>query len=324
MNYRHVFVSFVVIALLSCAKQEQQPNPQPSLTVVAPTISVPEFDGQSAMKYLTTQTDFGPRNPGSNGHAACLTFLRNELGQYADAVTAQSFSGSDYKGKQYQLTNVISSFNLQATDRILLSAHWDTRPWADEDSNPAKQNTPPLGANDGASGVAVLLEVARILKQHPPPIGVDIVLFDGEDMGQSGTLDTWCLGSKHFARTKSPGFNPRFAINIDMIGDKNLSIPREEYSDRYAPEVMNLVYSTARRLNLPQFSDKPGRPTYDDHIPLNEAGIRAVDLIDFDYPDATNRYWHTSEDTPDKCSAESLGAVGTVLLHVVYTKAVTR
>ena len=322
MNYRSLFVPIFALVLLSCTKQQQQQSdPQPSPSTDQADITVPAFDGQSAFNFLTAQTDLGPRNPGSKGHAACLAYLRDELGKYAAAVTVQNFSGSDYKGKQYPLTNVVSSFNLQATDRILLSAHWDTRPWADEDPNPSKRNTPVPGANDGASGVAVLLEVARILKLHPPPIGVDIVLFDGEDMGKSGSLDTWCLGSKHFARTKAPGFNPRFAINIDMIGDKQLSIPREQQSDEYAPDVMNLIYSTARRLNLHQFADTPGRPTYDDHIPLNEAGIRAVDLIDFEYPDASNRYWHTTEDTPDKCSAESLEAVGTVLLHIVYSKA---
>ncbi|MCI0706639.1 MAG: M28 family peptidase [Ignavibacteriae bacterium] len=324
MNNRpwlHCLLLLLALAAVSCTKQQEQSEPQPSPRIEEALVSVPEFDSQSAFKYLTTQTDFGPRNPGSQGHRACLTFLQTELSKYAEAVTVQNFSGADYKGKQYQLTNVVSSFNLQATDRILLTAHWDTRPWADEDANTAKHNTPVLGANDGASGVAVMLEIARVLKQQPPPIGVDIVLFDGEDIGKSGSLDTWCLGSKHFARTKATGFNPRFAINIDMIGDKMLAIPREEYSEQNVPDVVNMIFSIAGKLNLHQFADKRGSAVYDDHIPLNDVGIRAVDLIDFNYPDETNRYWHTTEDTPDKCSAESLGAVGKVLLYVIYSKA---
>jgi len=322
MKNRLCFVTFFALSFFSCSQQQQQSNPQPSPAIEQAT--VPTFDAQQAFTYLTTQTDLGPRNPGSKGHDACLKYLQGELSKYAEAVTVQNFTGADHKGKQHQLTNVVSSFNLQATDRILLTAHWDSRPWADEDKDPKKQTTPVLGANDGASGVAVLLEIARLLKQNPPPIGVDMVLFDGEDMGKSGSTDTWCLGSKHFARSKAPGFNPRFAVNLDMVGDAMLAIPREQYSEEYAPDVMNLIYSTARALSIPQFVEKPGRPTYDDHIPLNEANIRAVDLIDFDYPDESNRYWHTSEDTPDKCSPQSLEAVGTVLLHIIYSKAITR
>jgi Zn-dependent M28 family amino/carboxypeptidase len=247
----------------------------------------------------------------------------DQMNGFAEAVTVQNFTGKDHTGTQHQLTNVISSFNLSATDRILLTAHWDTRPWADQDPHPANHNKPLLGANDGASGIAVLLEIARLLKQNPPPIGVDMVFFDGEDLGRSGDTDSFCLGSKHFARTKAPGFHPRFAINLDMVGDRLLTIPREPYSEEYAPSVVEMIFSTARALKIAAFVDKPGRATYDDHIPLNEVNIPAVDLIDFDYPDESNRYWHTMEDTPDKCSPESLEAVGVVLVHIIYSQART-
>ncbi len=321
MKKKHPLSFLLVAILLSCNNRQQQGNPQPAPKIGQAPISVPRFDAQQSFKFLTAQTDFGPRSPGSKGHAACLEYLQDQMTTYADAVTVQNFTGRDHKGTEHRLTNVVSSFNLQATDRIMLSAHWDSRPWADEDTNPANRNKPILGANDGASGIAVLLEIARLLKQDPPPLGVDIVFFDGEDLGKSGSTDSYCLGSKHFARNKATGFQPRFAINLDMIGDKNLTIPRESYSEEYAPDVVSLIFSTARALKIPAFVDRAGRATYDDHIPLNEVKIRAVDLIDFDYPDESNRYWHTTEDTPDKCSPESLEAVGTVLLHIIYSKA---
>lgn len=283
--------------------------------------NIPTFDGKSAYKYLRAQTNFGPRAPGSAEHERCLSYLQSELNKYADAVNLQEFSHTVDKGRPYRLTNIIASFNLRATSRILLTAHWDTRLWADQDPNPANRNKPMLGANDGASGVAVLLEIARLLKQNPPPLGIDIILFDGEDLGKTGNPQSFSAGAKHFAKNKAPGFHPRFGINLDMIGDKALEIPREINSDRYAPDVMNLIYSTARELNIQQFSNSVGEEIVDDHLPLNNIGIRTVDLIDFNYPDRSNKYWHTLADTPDKCSGESLAAVGQVLIKVIYEKA---
>lgn len=285
--------------------------------------SIPVFNGKSAFNYLRAQTNFGPRAPGSGEHERCLRYLQSELNKCAEAVNLQEFSYAGDRGKRFRLTNIIASFGLQATNRILLTAHWDTRLWADQDPNPANRNKPVLGANDGASGVAVLLEIARLLKQNPPPLGIDIILFDGEDLGRTGNPESFSVGSKYFARNKPPGFNPRFGINVDMVGDKVLEIPREVNSDRYAPEVMNLVYSTAKELNITQFLDSPGEEITDDHLPLNSIGIRTIDLIDFNYPDQSNNYWHTLADTPDKCSGESLAAVGLVLVNIIYTKALT-
>ncbi|MBI3585702.1 MAG: M28 family peptidase [Ignavibacteriales bacterium] len=285
--------------------------------------NIPAFDGKSAFNYLRAQTNFGPRAPGSAEHEQCLRYLQSELNKCADAVNLQEFSHAADKGKQFRLTNIIASFNLRATNRILLTAHWDTRLWADQDPNPSNRNKPILGANDGASGVAVLLEIARLLRQSPPPLGIDIIFFDGEDLGKTGNPESFSVGSKYFARNKPPGFNPRFGINIDMVGDKVLEIPREVNSNRYAPDVMNLIYSTARELNIFQFLDSTGEEIVDDHLPLNSVGIRTVDLIDFHYPDRSNKYWHTLADTPDKCSGESLAAVGQVLVNIIYAKALT-
>jgi hypothetical protein len=279
-----------------------------------------KFDSAGAYSYLLKQTQFGPRDPGSAGHERCLKYLREELGKYADVVVPQSFGYSLPKWKHVQLTNLVASFNVRATNRLFISAHWDTRPWADQDPEKKNRTKPLIGANDGASGVAIILEIARQLKQYPPTVGVDLVLFDGEDLGTSGFGDSFSVGAQHFAKNRPSGFNPRFGVNIDMVGDRNLEIEREQNSERLAPDIQNLIFSTAQRLMLPSFINLPGHEITDDHLPLNDAGIPTVDLIDFKYPDDSNKYWHTMADTPDKCSAESLGAVGTLLLELIYTQ----
>lgn len=274
---------------------------------------VPTFDQNSAFEYLQKQCAFGPRNPGSPGHQKCLRFLVEELEQMADAVVEQPFLQTVYREKKsYQFTNVIASFGNQG-ERVLLCAHWDTRPWADQDSDPKNRNKPLLGANDGASGVAVLLEIARILKQVPPPRGVDIVLFDGEDSGTEGRNESWCLGSRHFAQNKRSDYNPRYGILLDMIGDRDLYLPIERNSQKYAPELVHSVWTKAEELGLPAFDRSLGFEMIDDHLELLNVGIPVIDIIDFDYP-----YWHTLQDTEDKCSPESLGIIGTLLLHLIY------
>ncbi len=281
---------------------------------------VPRFNGNNAFTYLTAQTNFGPRNPGSEGHRNCLDYIQSEMQSVADAVNSQPFTVSGYKKEILKLTNIVASFNPAATTRILLVAHWDSRPRAEQDKDSSKRNLPILGANDGASGVAVLMEIAKELKSQPPRVGVDMVFVDGEDYGMEGDTKYYLLGARYFAQHIPVGFSPSFGILLDMIGDAHLEIPKDRYSEQYAPEIVDLVWSAARDLHVQQFIDAPARGwTTDDHIPFNEAGIKCIDLIDFEYPDASNKYWHTTEDTPDKCSAESLEAVGKVLLHVIYT-----
>ncbi len=286
-------------------------------------VYVPEFNEDRAFEYLVAQTEFGPRNPGSIGHQQCLQYLTFELQKYADAVNQQSFRHTGYDGRSYQMTNIIASFNIEATHRILLGAHWDTRPRAERDPDPNRRYEPILGANDGASGVAVLLEIARLLSKNSPLIGVDIILFDGEDYGREGDLDQYCLGAKYFARNLPQGFRPRFGIIVDMVGDKEARFPRESNSIQHAPRVVDLIWNTARTLNLYQFEDRQGGAIYDDHIPLNEVGIPTAliidsDLVGYDGPDERRRYWHTTMDTPEQCSPESLGAVGRVLTEIIY------
>ena len=284
------------------------------------TSAIPDFSGKEAFDFLLRQTSSGPRNPGSPGHSDCLGYLGSTLRGLADRVKFQEFNYPGYGGEQLHLTNIIASFRPELTSRILLCAHWDTRPRAEHDENKSRRDQPIIGANDGASGVAILLQIATLLKKTPPPVGVDLVLFDGEDYGKEGDTDRYLLGSRYYASNVDRTTIPRFGILLDMVGDTYLEIPREQNSMRFAPDVMDLIWHKAQDLGITQFVDEQGEEIMDDHLPLNQAGIKTVDLIDFNYPDQTNRYWHTHQDTPDHCSAESLQAVGTVLMNVIFTQ----
>ena len=312
-----IIFSLLILSFGSCEqKQQEQPSTQQQSKQTMQK-KFPAFDGNKAFSYLKVQTDFGPRNPNSDGHKKCLFFLESELKKFADNVKLQQFNQKGYNESLF-LTNIFAQFNLLATQRILLIAHWDTRPRAEEDADPANHSKPIIGANDGASGVAVLLELARLFKATPPPIGVDILLVDGEDYGDSrkdGNTDLYFLGAKYFAKTKDPAYTPQFGILLDMVGDKDLQIPLEQNSMRSAPQLLDIVWSTAEEVHATQFIRIPGEAISDDHIALNEVGIPTIDIIDFQYP-----HWHTTQDTPDKCSPESLESVGTVLSAVIYTK----
>ena len=281
--------------------------------------AVPNFDKGNAFRYLVEQCEFGPRNPGSNGYKQCLDYLQNTLSGFADTVLLQSFVLDDLVNeKSYDLTNIIARFKVGAPQQLLIGAHWDTRPWADEDPDTEKRNDPIIGANDGASGVAVILELARILNASPPPIGITLVLFDGEDMGRSGTPKSYAQGSLAFAKDL-PIEKPDEAIILDMIGDAELHIPIERYSYQQNRQLVKKLWGLAKVLSLDAFESRIEYSIYDDHVPLwAEAKIPAVDIIDFNYPNSYTNYWHTTQDLPEHCSAESLGQVGTLLVHYIY------
>jgi Zn-dependent M28 family amino/carboxypeptidase len=210
--------------------------------------------------------------------------------------------------------NIISSYYPGAGRRIMLCAHWDSRPVSDMDPDSSKTRLPIPGANDGASGVAVLLELGRLIRDHQPPVGVDIVLFDGEDYGSDEWPGGWFLGSKYFMENAG-GYRPRLALLVDMIGDADLQIYREGLSQKFAPDLNDYIWAIAAEVGSEAFVDAVGDTVSDDHISLLSKGVKSIDIIDFDYP-----YWHTQEDTPDKCSAESLGEVGRVLTAAIYDR----
>lgn len=280
--------------------------------------SVPNFDENSAYQFLLDQCDFGPRNPGSEGYNNCKEYLIKTLDSYSDTVFTQPFVINDIDDTQYDLDNIIAQYNVNSNSHLLLGAHWDTRPWADSDLNIEKHNQPIIGANDGASGVSVLLELAKIFHYNPPPIRVSIVLFDAEDMGRPGVPKSYARGSQFFAKNL-PIEKPDEAIILDMIGDKELHIPIERYSYQQNKDLVKKLWSLANKLNLEAFESRIVHTIYDDHVPLwQEAKIPAIDIIDFNYPNRYSNYWHTLQDTPDNCSAQSLGQVGNLLVHYIY------
>jgi glutaminyl-peptide cyclotransferase len=273
----------------------------------------PFFDENKAFRYLSEQCDFGPRNPNSQAHSRCLNYLHEKLAATTNICRLQQFAYYDSVLKDsLRLTNIIASYNPKSQRRVLLCAHWDSRPWADRDPDSSAHNKPIIGANDGASGVAILLELSQILKDNPPPIGIDIALFDGEDYGTESHFDGWLLGSKYFTQNLG-GYRPILMVLLDMVGDSDLQIYKEQYSSNYAGRYVDLIWKMAALEKAAHFLPDKKHSVYDDHIPFLQAGIPAVDLIDMDY-----KYWHTLADTPDKCSAASIGEVGRVLVRLIY------
>ena len=280
------------------------------------------IDGDRAYGYLKTLCAIGPRPAGSKANEKQRLLVAEHFKKQGGAVREQPYSGSDpLSGAKVEMVNLIGSWFPDRVERVMLGVHYDTRPFPDEDPNLANRKKPFIGANDGASGVALLMEIAHHLSDSPTPWGVDLVLFDGEELvyggGQNQTGE-YFLGSKHFARTyadkrknkANSNDEPRYeaALVLDMVGDKNLNIDREPYSVELAPKLVREVWAVAKDLRVPQFRSGMGRYVQDDHLTLNEHGIPAIDIIDFDY-----RYWHTANDLPENCSGASLAQVGKVV-----------
>ena len=277
-----------------------------------------EFDGASAFRYLEAQMAFGPRIPGTEGHRREAAWLDSMARARADSVIVQDWTHVTARGDRLPLRNVIARFNPRATERLLFLAHWDTRPHTDAPGSRDSSKAVP-GANDGASGVAVLLGVADVLKRVPPSIGVDLLFADGEDYGADflGTKHDVLIGSRYYAQHLPPGPLPLYAVLFDMVGDKDLQLYQEGNSLTGAPEVVERVWRIAKEIGHGDiFIASPKPVLVDDHVELQNVGIRAIDVVDFDYGPG-NAYWHTSEDTIDKVSAASLQVVGDVAAALV-------
>lgn len=301
-------IIIIILFLVGCSSNSSEKN-------------IPGFDKNSAFQHLLDQCSFGPRNPGSEGHERFSEYLESYLLSLSPNIIVQEFSYLEHLTEtQREGKNLIAQFNLESNERLLLGAHWDTRSFSDEDPDEEKKSLPVLGANDGASGTAVLMELASIFSQNTPPIGIDLVFFDAEDVGINGQPYTFAMGSEYFSKNL-PIEKPKSAIIVDMIGDKYLKIPIERFSYRINPEMVKEIWSLANELDLSAFEYKVGYEIYDDHVPLWEnAQIPAIDIIDFDYPNLFYNHWHTQNDTPENCSPQSLQQVGTLLLNYVYGK----
>jgi hypothetical protein len=272
-----------------------------------------EFNGRTAFGYIERQMAFGPRIPNKPGHKQTGDWLLAELRARADTVIVQEIRHVTHHGDTLHLRNFFARFRPQATERVLFLAHWDTRPMADRSENLGQQRLPVPGANDGASGVAVLLGVADALKARAPANGVDLLFVDGEDYGDFADTNDVLIGSRWFAAHQPAGYQPLFAVLFDMVGDKDLQIYEEGNSVAFAPEVVQRVWRVAAdRGHERQFIPNVKHSLTDDHVSLQHVGIHAIDVVDFDYP-----YWHTTEDTIDKVSGESLQIVGDVAVALV-------
>lgn len=274
------------------------------------------------MEHLTAQTDLGPRPPGSKALADLRRMITELARAHGLRAVTLCFDAVDPQtGDPVEICNIVVQAGPEGGERLWLGAHYDTRPVSDQDPDPERRAVPIIGANDGASGVAVLMHLMEIMGDKPPTEGVDLLFFDGEDSGVSGDPRSFCLGSARLAATWQDFGNPLATgtpsglIVLDMVGRKGLAIRQEAYSLGSSPEWTLAVFARADELGLTAFIPERGTPVFDDHIPFIEAGIPAVDLIDFDFPE-----WHTTADLPEACSPESLEQVGRLVTDLIYRR----
>ena len=286
------------------------------------------FDGEQAMAYARAQLEFGPRVPGTEGHRRAGDWIVARMRERAETVVEQRWTHVTQRGDTLPMRNILARIRPDVDQRVLYVAHWDTRPVADRDRNLGARQQPIPGANDGASGVALLIALADALKKTPPSVGVDLLFVDGEDYGSFDNPDNpdVLIGSRYFAEhLPSPDYRPLFGVVWDMVGDRDLNIYQEGHSVSAAPEVVARVWQTAKELGHSEyFLSEVGTTITDDHLPLIRKGLRVIDVIDIDYgppiedgtvPAVT--YHHTMEDTVDKISARSLQIVGDVATALV-------
>lgn len=290
-----------------------------SISSCSREVTTPQFDGNRSFGYLVRQVAFGPRVPGSYASKECRNYYYNFFHDLGIEVDSQAFEFTDpYTANQVPLVNVIAMVDGTNANElgILFMAHYDSRPRTDFPSVPELANQPVTGANDGASGVAILMEMASLLSRNKPPRNVEFVFVDGEDWGQTGENDYYLLGSREFARR---GIRDKyeFAIVIDMVGDSDQQIYREVFSQDFYTDINDMVWKTAKELGVTTFVDSTVHMVLDDHVSLATSGVPAIDLIDFDY-----RYWHTDSDLVSKCSAMSLENVGKVLMHICFNPSI--
>ena len=285
-------------------------------STVTVRVDRPPFNAARAFQDLERQVAFGPRIPGSAGHAQQLEWLETQLRALADTVFLDPFEHVTAEGHELALTNVIARFGAADGTRLLLLTHWDTRPKADQSLEAADRELPVMGANDGASGTAILLELARMFNEQPPPGGVELLFTDGEDYGPS-TNDMF-LGARHYVAGVGSENPPAYGILLDMVGDADPSFPVEAYSMEGAGQVVQRVWGIAADLGYRRFfpMDQTSR-VLDEHVQFIDAGIPVADIIDFEYGPA-RAFWHTLRDVPENTSAQTLLMVGEVVAEVVY------
>ncbi len=327
MNKLLLIFTVSLVVFYSCQpskKKEEKP-----VEKAEPKVFVPDFNADSAYYYVKKQVDFGPRVPNTQPHKQCANYLESKLKELGAEVIVQNGTVIAYDGTNLFIKNIIGQFNPENKNRILLFAHWDSRPFADHSENPELRDFPILGANDGASGVGVLLELARNFNNNAPKIGVDIIFFDAEDYGTPDhknlphKADTWCLGTQFWAKNKHvKDYYARYGILLDMVGAPNAIFTRESFSMYYASWLVDKVWETGTRLGYSNYFDyTETNPITDDHEYVNKlANIPSIDIIQYDPATSTHfgAYWHTENDNMDNIDKSTLKAVGQTVMHVVY------
>lgn len=295
----------------------------------------PSFNADSAYAFTKAQCDFGPRDMNSRGHDLCGEWIVSKFKEYGCKVTTQTATLAGYDGTKLRSRNIMASINPEATMRILLCAHWDSRPWADNDPDSANWRKPILAANDAASGVAVMLELARIIgkskdeKAFNKQLGIDFVCFDAEDWGTpqwadvADNADSWALGAQYWSKNLPQGYEARYGILLDMVGGVGAKFYREGMSMQYAPEIVKKVWRAAREVGFGSYFPKEdGGVITDDHVPVNQfAKIPTIDIIPY-YADCQQSSfgptWHTLADNMENIDKNTLKAVGQTLVQVIY------
>lgn len=328
MIYTHLIATATAALLVASCTSSSRPAAHETQPLVVPTVT---FSADSAFSYVAAQTAFGPRTIGSAAHSACVDYLTSKMRQFGAEVSLQEGTGTAYDGSTIPVRNIIASYRTDRVRRILLCAHYDSRPWADHDKNRAVRDTPISGANDGASGVGVLMEVGRQLQSKQPNVGVDIIFFDAEDAGTPDHIDvkdyrqdTWCVGSQMWG--KGPGRDAQhlFGILLDMVGDSSAVFPIELCSKSAAPDVVEKVWTMAEASGHGnRFVRSEGSYITDDHYYINKlTSVPTIDIIHYSNGNEKGfcDTWHTQADVIDHISRETLASVGEVVLSVVYSE----
>ncbi len=323
------FLLLLSVALTGCKNQNQASAGQDTDTIAVTQV---QFNADSAYASVVAQCDFGPRVPGSAAHDRCGDYIVSRFKALGLTVSEQRADQKAWDGKVLHTRNIIAAYRPELADRIIICTHWESRPWADADPDSSLHRQPVMAANDGASGVAVMLEVARKLEELKPELGIDFICFDSEDYGMPYWAETddvadgsdWCLGSQYWAaHPHVPGYKARFGILLDMVGGRDARFCFEGISMRYASEVMVHVWDAAGRAGASQlFLAEQGGYAQDDHVPMNEvAGIPTIDIIPYVEGEHTfGATWHTTQDTPENISRETLKGVGQTLLQFLSEK----
>lgn len=328
---KYLALSIITLALLtaSCNPTAKQDAAKQDTAVARPKVAVPAFDADSAYEFCKTQLTFGPRVPNTLAHDKCAAYLIGKMKGYTDNVIVQKGQVYAYDQTVLKFQNIIASWNPETNNRILLCAHWDSRPYADYDPDPKNRRKPVDAANDGASGVGVLLEVARQLNLLAPPIGVDIILFDVEDYGppqnqiMNNSDQFWGQGAAYWANNPhKTDYFAKYGILLDMVGASNATFLMEGFSMQYAADIVNSVWATGNRIGYSSyFLYEKGGTITDDHVPINKIrNIPTIDVIHLDKNSETGFYpfWHTTGDTFDKIDKNTLKVVGQTVLTVIY------